>query len=845
MKNIEIRVENLLEQMTLEEKISMLSGSSCMKTAVIPRLGINPLEAADGPNGIRSIGQPERKDTVALPTGIALAASFDIDLAEKYGRAIALDANAIGIHASLGPGVNLMRTPLNGRNFEYYGEDPVLAGKIASGYIRGCQKEKVAATPKHLALNNQEICRTTISSDVDERTLRELYLKAFEIIVKESNPWMMMSSYNRINGTYASENGFTQEQIVKREWGFDGVMVSDWGGAHDTMGCMLGGLDLEMGGPGIHLTIDKIMPLIKSGKIPESVVDDKVRRILRLLCRTGAIDGTTKKGKCGGVEQLKTAEDCARSSAVLLKNSSRLLPLDPKKHRRILITGPESDFRHHHGNLRYQGGSGATFSDREVTPLEGLQKFALENNIELKYIPTVRFLHDRKNPADFLGSSGIRCRIYPDAIAMNEDRELIHEEIDHQGFLEFCTIASPPDGGIGLPEKFIAHITAELTPADSIDPGVIISVSSGKCNITLDEKAYPEINAGLEMVRLPLVPGKVSKLEIVYSPDINQIGAIHIISDNPEELPAAKIKFLNEAKNADAVIFAAGRHHLIDREGIGLGNVKDADIPDMKLPDEQDSFIKEIAAVNRNTIVTLTGGSAIDIEAWQREVSAILMLWYAGEAGGTVLADILFGKVNPSGKLPFSWAKDLMDYPCHTNNSYPGNRTDQDPHTRYEEGIFIGYRHFDRENIQVRYPFGFGLSYSSFEYQLQEIKQTGFTNFDAACEVTVKVKNISAVAGKEVIQIYIGAVEPTFPRPVKELKSFTKIELDSGEEKMVKFNLQWDDFSCFHPQKHHWTVPAGKYRIFLATDVSNIVACQDICFVDFGAQSINVALAGM
>ena len=208
MENIEARVENLLEQMTLEEKITMLSGSSCMKTAVIPRLGINPLEVADGPNGIRSAGQPERKNTVALPAGVALAATFDTDIAEKYGKAIALDANAIGVKASLGPGVNLMRTPLNGRNFEYYGEDPVLAGKIAAGYIRGCQKEKVAATPKHLALNNQEICRTTISSDADERTLRELYLKAFEIIVKESEPWMMMSSYNRINGTYASENGF-------------------------------------------------------------------------------------------------------------------------------------------------------------------------------------------------------------------------------------------------------------------------------------------------------------------------------------------------------------------------------------------------------------------------------------------------------------------------------------------------------------------------------------------------------------------------------------------------------------------------------------------------------------
>ena len=845
MENIEARVENLLEQMTLEEKITMLSGSSCMKTAVIPRLGINPLEVADGPNGIRSAGQPERKNTVALPAGVALAATFDTDIAEKYGKAIALDANAIGVKASLGPGVNLMRTPLNGRNFEYYGEDPVLAGKIAAGYIRGCQTEKVAATPKHLALNNQEICRTTISSDADERTLRELYLKAFEIIVKESEPWMMMSSYNRINGTYASENGFLQEQIAKREWGFDGVMVSDWGGAHDTLGCMLGGLDLEMGGPGVYLNSQRIIPLIKAGKIPESLVDDKVRRVLRLLCRTGAIDGTAVQGTCGGAEQLQTAGECAENSAVLLKNSSGILPLNLKKYRKILVTGPEADFRHHEGNLRYQGGAGATFTDREVTPLAGLQKFAAENNIELQYIPTIEFLHNRKNPAGFLDSSGVKCRIYPDAAAMEADLKLIHEEIDHKGFLEFGAIATLPEGGSSLPWKFTSRITAELTPADCSDPGVIIAVSSGKCSITLDGRTYPEINAGLENIRLPLVPGKTSQLEIIYTPHIPQIGSVHIISDDPGKLPAAKKEFLAAAESADAVIFTAGRHHLFDKEGIGLGNAKEADIPDMKLPDGQDDFINEIAAVNPNMIVTLTGGSAIDVEAWQDKVSAILMLWYAGEAGGRVLADILSGKVNPSGRIPFSWAKNLEDYPCHANNSYPGNRDDSDPHTKYEEGIFIGYRHFDRAKTELRYPFGFGLNYSSFEQELVEVKQTGFTTLDAACEVRVKVRNTSSAAGREVIQIYTGAVDPEFPRPVKELKYFAKVDLAPGEEKIVKFNLLWDDFSCFHPLKNHWTLPMGKYRIFLAANADDIIDSKDIFIVDFDKQEMKAAIAGV
>lgn len=844
MDNIEARVESLLSQMTLEEKITMLSGASGMKTAPIPRLGIHALEMADGPNGFRSVGQKERKNTVALPVGVALSATFNTDLAEKYGRAIALDGNAIGVHVSLGPGLNLMRTPLCGRNFEYYGEDPVLAGKTAAGYVRGCQQEKVAATPKHLALNNQEVCRTTGSSDVDERTLRELYLKAFEITVKESDPWMMMSSYNRINGTYASENGFTQEQIVKREWGFDGVMVSDWGGAHDTMGCMLGGLDLEMGGPGIHLTVQKVLPLVKSGAIPEPVVDEKVRRILRLLCRTETVDGTVINGTCGGKEQLDTAKICADESAVLLKNRNSLLPLDPKKQRKILISGPEADFRHHQGNLRFQGGSGAVFSDREVTPLAGLQKFAAENDISLEYIPTVKFLHDRTNPAGFFGDNGVKCRVYPDAAAMNDDRDLIHEEIDHRGFLEFCTIASPPEGGVGLPGQFTARITAELTPAECDDPGVIISAASGKCSITLDGKKSGELDTELDFVRLPLVPGRKSLLEIVYSPRITQIGAIHIISDNPEELPAAKAAFLAAAKDADAVIFAAGRTHLADKEAIGWADLKEADMPDMKMPEDQDSFIKEITAVNPNTIVTLTGGSAMDVELWQEDAAAIMMLWYAGEAGGTALADLLFGKVNPSGRLPLSWAKNLMDYPCHANGSYPGNRADADPHVRYEEGIFVGYRHFDRTGTAVRYPFGFGLSYSAFEQQLLEVRQTGFNNFDAACEVTVKVRNTSNRAGKEVVQLYTGAVAPEFPRPVKELKAFAKVDLAPGEEKVLTFNLKWNDFACFHPDKHHWCVPAGKYNIFLAADAENIIDCRKITISSFDDCFTNVALAG-
>lgn len=837
---MEKRIEKLLAELTTEEKITLCAGASTLKTAAIPRLGIHEMEMADGPQGVRNT--ETLQPATALPCGVALAASFDPELAEKYGRTIALDCKALGIGVSLGPGMNLLRTPLNGRNFEYYGEDPHLAGKTAAGYIRGCQSENVAATPKHLALNNQEICRTTGSSDIDERTLRELYLTAFEIAVKESQPWMLMSSYNRINGTYAAENGFTQDLIAKREWGFDGVMVCDWGAAHDTAGCALGGLDLEMPGPGVQFTPEKLLPLVKSGMIPESLIDEKVRRILRLLCRTGAIDGLKPAGNCGGEIQAANARECAENSIVLLKNKNNILPLDTKKIRKIVVSGPNADFRNHRGTLRDQGGSGAVFTEKEITPLAGLQKYAEKKHVEIKYIPTIRFDHALPCPEGFFGPEGIKCVYYPDQQAMAEKRDILFENFNDSGSWNFTTatnqIANSTDNEKNLlPQTgFAVRMTATLNPpVNSKNLRLIFSPNADKCKVKLNGKLIWE-NIHEELIHTyELAPGEAdnARLEIEFSTEFPNFSSFRIALENPESIAQAENELLAEAASADAVIFCAGRTHMEDKEALGWGDFQAADIASLTMPGKQDALIAKLAAINPRTIVTLTGGGVMDVEKWIDDVAALIMLWYPGQAGGEVLSDILAGKVNPSGRLPMSWAKNLNDYPCHANGNYPGNRADEDPRVRYDEGIFTGYRYFDREKTALRYPFGYGLSYSDFKIELSAINQTGMTTLDAACSVTAKVTNISEYSGKEVIQLYVGADAPEFPRPLKELKGFAKVTLAPGESKEVTFDLRWRDFACFHPELHHWCLPAGKYNIFLARNAGEIIAQNEIFFTGY------------
>lgn len=819
-------VESLLQQLTLDEKLSLCAGAGSSATVAIPRLGIHAIRMADGPQGIRAPRQPGGFQCVALPCGIALSAAFDPLLAEKYGRAIALDAKALGISVSLGPGLNLMRTPLCGRNFEYYGEDPVLAGKTAAGYVRGCQAENVAATPKHLALNNQEICRTFNSSDIDERSLRELYLTGFEIVTRESSPWLIMSSYNRINGTYASECGLVQELIVKREWGFDGVMVSDWGGAHDTAGCMLGGLDLDMPGGGVAFVPEKMRHLILSGAIPESVLDDKVRRILKLLYRTGAV-GTpiTASGKPGDAEQRQIAAEIAAESIVLLKNENSFLPFDRKKIRRILLTGPNADFRNHRGSMYMLGGSGAVFSDREVTIREGLQDYADRHGIELEYLPFLKFDHDIGCPRGFFGENGIECTYFNSREDMDADRNALFSVPNFDGIWDFAGVGSQAaDTGIpGLPRRFAVRMKSRLTPDSPAPARMSLTVSNGQVKIRLNGKEIFAREGGNLLCQYEFKENEAvnAMLEIDYYPHSTAHAGMRIAWSSLNDAAEAEIALFEAAKRADAVIFAGGSHHLYDREGLGRAYDPSMDIPDLELPAGQSPLISRLAAANPNIAVLLVGGSVLNVEPWLGQVRALLDLWYPGEAGGSVAAELLFGERNPAGHLPFTWGKQLNDYACHADGNYPGT-VSGDARVCYAEGIFIGYRHFDRSGIEPRFPFGYGLSYSQFDCSVSGFEIISDSNISAEVKVSLSAKNLSAIPGSELLQLYVGAVDPEFPRPVKELKSFAKLHLAPGESRTVEMTLKWRDFACWHPEKHHWCLPGGRYKIFAGRNAADI-----------------------
>ena len=439
------QAESFLNNLTIEEKASLTGGANSIDLAGLPERGIPPFHMIDGPQGVRLESGPA---TTALPCGMSLACSFDPENAREYGALIGRECAANGSQAILGPAFNLMRTPLNGRNFEYYGEDPVLAGETASGYIRGCQSERVAACPKHLALNNQEICRTTGDSRIDERSLQELYLRSFEIAVRTAQPWMMMSSYNKINGVYASACGHVQNDIVKDRWGFDGVMVSDWGGTHDTLGAALGGEDLEM--PGSNFLGPHLARAVREGKVSESVLDDKAERILRLFRRTGILPGgRLPSGECDTKRHHELARAFAERGMVLLKNRENLLPLDKKKLKKIAVIGPSADRFHCIGTCESCGGSGAVHPAYEITLLAALKEY-LSGHCEIVYEQGTSFTLDNVIPKSILatpdGAPGLKLA-YFDETGKTSGRKSLARSIS-TGAISLPPALSPPSSTI-------------------------------------------------------------------------------------------------------------------------------------------------------------------------------------------------------------------------------------------------------------------------------------------------------------------------------------------------------------------------------------------------------------
>jgi beta-glucosidase len=794
--DVESRVEALLSKMTLDEKITLIGGINDFYTQAIPRLGIPELRMSDGPLGVHDYGP-----TTAYSAGIALAASWDTDLAKRVGEAMGQDARARGVNFVLAPGMNIYRAPMNGRNFEYFGEDPFLAGQMAVSVIQGIQSQGVIATAKHYAANNQEYGRMDHSSDVDERTLREIYLPAFEASVKEGKVGAVMDAYNLVNGVYMTENDYLNIGILKKEWGFDGIVMSDWGATHDGVAAAKGGLDLEMPS-GQFMNKETLIPAIQRGEVAVAVIDDKVRRILRKAIEFGFFDrGQTdtaiplynQKGR-------EVALEAARSGMVLLKNENELLPLDKSKIKTIAVLGPDA-----YPAVIGGGGSSLTKPFNSLSYLEGISNH-LGKNGRVLHTTDEASLDEIVKATEFVASPGGTIGLqgeYFNNDSLQDERAL--DRTDEKVNFHWGAGSYAPNGP---DDHFSARWTGYFIPRTDDDYKFYVSADDGVRLFINDKQViddWQRHGETLDTYSTHLGMGKPYKIRLEYFEAVGTATVRFGI--------AAATKGLGEGTkalvaNADAVVLCMG----FDPSSEGEGGDRT-----FQLPGGQDSYIQQIARLNKNVVVVLTAGGNVDMTKWIGSVPSLIHAWYPGQEGGTALAQILFGEVNPSGKLPASFERRWEDNAAFASY-YPKTG---DKRVKYEEGVFVGYRHFDRTQVKPLFPFGFGLSYTKFQYTDLTVTPAS-SGLDGPVIISFNIKNVGQREGAEIAELYVGDSHASVPRPVKELKGFAKVNLRPGERKRITLQLDRRAFSFFDVKKHSWTAEPGEFAILVGSSSAKI-----------------------
>ncbi len=654
------RIESLLKQLTLEEKVALTAGVDFWHTHVIERLGIPAIKVTDGPHGARTMDNADPKRTIpatCFPTGVSLAATWNPDLVNKVGVALGEETRARGCVVLLGPCINIHRSPLGGRNFESYSEDPYLSSQMTVAIIKGIQSQKVSACVKHFALNDSEYQRMTISSEVDERTRREIYLPSFEKAIKEAGAWSVMCSYNKIDGTFASENHWLLMEVLKDEWGFEGLVMSDWYAVHSTIPAANAGLDLEMPGPARFFN-EALVKAVKEGAVDEKIIDDKVRRVLGVMIKTGALDknitDADKNKEFPAHGQL--AREVAEEAIVLLKNDNNLLSLDKNKVKTIAVIGPNA------ATAVIQGGGSAYVTPYyKVAPLEALKKFCGD------------------------------------------------------------------------------------------------------------------------------------KVQIVYEPGCADAPSANLLE-----------KAVKAAAGADVALVFVGTNEKIETEGV--------DRKDMNLPPGQNELVSRVAKANPKTVVIMNNGSPLNMP-WIDSVPAVVDALFPGQECGNAIANIIFGLVNPSGKLPDTFPRRYEDNPAFPY--YPG----ENDKVVYGEGMFVGYRHYDANNVEPLFSFGHGLSYTTFEYSNLKVSPAQTKD---KFNVSVDVKNTGKAAGKEVVQVYVSDIAASVPRPPKELKAFSKVALKPGQKKKVEFTLTKDALSFYDVKTKDWVAEPGDFEILVGSSSRDI-----------------------
>jgi beta-glucosidase len=807
---LEQRVEDLFQRLTLEEKVSLLAGSEPFALEGIPRFGIPGLRLTDGPTGVRS---NRGKEATVFPVAVALAATFNPRLAGRVAAAIGREARAMGEVAILAPTINIVRTPVWGRNFETYSEDPWLASRIAISYVDGLQGEGVGASLKHYAVNNQELDRMTVSAEVDERTLREIYLAAFEMVIAAANPWTVMASYNKVNGTYASENAYLLTDILKDEWGYDGVVVSDWGAVHSTAPAVNAGLDLEMPGPPKWFGA-KLLKAVQEGEVGPARIDDAARRMLRFILRTGALDGRpVYNAELLTDNHRAIAREAAEEGIVLLKNDRDVLPLDATALRTIAIIGPSVE------NFRVQGdGSSRVFSARPVAMRETLENL-LGNAATLVFAEGVD-----NEPFPRLAQASL--------FSTTETREtpgLVSEYFAGADFSGAPLRTSVEKRYF----RYMGENVSRETPMGYRWHGYFWPRRSGVHEFAIRGRGHARLVLDGKELIAPTTATVESHDDLTGSGAIRRLASATLEADKPVAIamefawegrptslqymslgvrePCGTIaEAVAAAKTADAAIVMVGSASTTEAEGY--------DRESIDLPGRQNALVEAVLDANPRTVVVVNVGAPVTMP-WIDKASAVLVAWLLGEEGPNALANVIFGNAAPSGRLPVTFPKRLEDNPAQ--RFYRGA-----PSAPYSEGLFVGYRHYDKAKIAPLFPFGHGLSYTRFAYT--NLTAPSRVRAGLTVEARVTIANSGARKGSEVVQLYVAPQSPSVVRPPKELKAFAKVTLAPGESTTLSLPLTARAFSYYDPKTKSWVAEPGDYELLVGASAADIRLSQTI-----------------
>ena len=791
----EARIEALLERMDTTEKVALAAGSALWYSTPLPRLGMPALKLSDGPNGVRGDGSVPGMTAIGFPAGAALAASWDPDLVAEVASALGEEARAKGVDVLLGPTINLHRTPVGGRNFESYSEDPHLTGELAVAYVRALQARGVAACPKHFVCNDAEYRRHSVSVEVDRRTLHEVYLRPFERAVREGGAWALMSAYNRLGGIHCAANGTLLTELLKERWGFDGVVISDWGGTYATVGPARAGLDLEMPGPAVHMG-ERLLAAVEAGEVPVAALDDKVRRQLRLLLRTGRLDAPERAPeRPPPPAHAALARRAASRGMVLLRNEGGLLPLaGPAAPRRVALIGPNAV------QPAFQGGGSSQVNPAAPVPPEaGLRAAFPDAELRVaqgcsaaRYLPLPDPERCRvERDAD---RRGWRAAFHRDAACSGDPLRTTHPR---RGTLTFFGARTD-----GVPRAFGLRLSTWFTPR-SAGLHRFSLVSAGRARLLVDDRVVVDnrdgwtpgdafFGAGSEEAvgSVELAAESPVHLVVEFANDPGpQLTGLRVGHAEPETGdPLAEAEAL--ARWADVAVVVAG----LDADWEGEG----ADRADLHLPGRQETLVRRVTAANPRTVLVLNAGSPLALGGWADAVPAVLVAGYPGQAFGDALGDVLSGAVEPGGRLTSAWPRSVSAHPSAL--SWPGDGD----RLRYGEGVFLGQRGLDRLGLAPAFPLGHGLGYTRWR-----LGAAGGRLTETGVELEVELENLGERDGATVLQVYVEPPGRCGPRPARQLCGFRRVALAAGARTTVALPIAADAYGCFDETADALRVEAG------------------------------------